>query len=309
MKNFTFRLTIAGIFLIMLFQPSKVFEGASSGLLLWFQIVLPTLLPFIFISGILVKSNAVSLLTNLTGPLLSRFFKVSKTGTYPVATGFLCGYPMGAKAVSDLAFNGLIANKEARYLLSFCNNTSPAFIMNFLVLQNLKKEALMLPSLFILLIAPVCASFIFRFFYKESNASTFVPSEKSSALKGLSLIDESIIDSFEAVTKVGGYIMVFSILLVFAKELFPGSFLWQYLFLPALEVTNGIVLLCNSDLAFPLKYTLLMACTSFGGLCAAAQTDCMLQGTDIPLLPYIAEKLVTTGITSFIAYCYINFIF
>ena len=49
MKNFTFRLTIAGIFLIMLFQPSKVFEGASSGLLLWFQIVLPTLLPFIFI--------------------------------------------------------------------------------------------------------------------------------------------------------------------------------------------------------------------------------------------------------------------
>ena len=154
MKNFTFRLTIAGIFLIMLFQPSKVFEGASSGLLLWFQIVLPTLLPFIFISGILVKSNAVSLLTNLTGPLLSRFFKVSKTGTYPVATGFLCGYPMGAKAVSDLAFNGLIANKEARYLLSFCNNTSPAFIMNFLVLQNLKKEALMLPSLFILLIAP-----------------------------------------------------------------------------------------------------------------------------------------------------------
>lgn len=309
MKNFTFRLTVAGIFLIMLFQPSKVFEGASSGLLLWFQIVLPTLLPFIFISGILVKSNAVSLLTNLTGPLLSRFFKVSKTGTYPIAAGFLCGYPMGAKAVSDLASNGLIARREACYLLSFCNNTSPAFIMNFLVLQNLKKEALMLPSLFILLIAPVCASFIFRPFYKEARVNIFVPPKKSPALKGLSLIDESIIDSFEAVTKVGGYIMLFSILLVFARELFPCSFLWQYILLPALEITNGIILLCDSNLTFPLKYTLLMACTSFGGLCAAAQTDCMLQGTDISLFPYIAEKLVTAGITSFIAYCYINFIF
>lgn len=39
-------LGIVLLFTVMLVSPKAVFTGASEGLLLWFQIILPTLFPF-----------------------------------------------------------------------------------------------------------------------------------------------------------------------------------------------------------------------------------------------------------------------
>lgn len=66
-------------------------------------------------------------------------------GTFAVLTGFLCGYPMGAKTTSDLLNVNKISRSEASYLLSFCNNTSPAFILSYVVAQNMKERNLCIP--------------------------------------------------------------------------------------------------------------------------------------------------------------------
>jgi len=47
-------LFIPGLFFLLLSDPSKTLAGAKSGLLLWFNTVLPTLLPFIIMSGLIV---------------------------------------------------------------------------------------------------------------------------------------------------------------------------------------------------------------------------------------------------------------
>ena len=124
---------MVGLFLVMLLFPKEVFEGASSGLLLWFQIILPTLFPFLLISNLLLSTGSMDILVNVLGKPVSHIFGVSKSSSFSIVTGFLCGYPMGAKTASDLVRKGYISKNEGEYLFSFCNNGSPVFIINFIV--------------------------------------------------------------------------------------------------------------------------------------------------------------------------------
>ena len=114
-------------------------------------------------------------------------------------------------------------------------------------------------------------------------------------------------DSFEAIVKVGGYIIVFSVLLSLL-DMLPVS---QNLFLltaPSLEMTNGILLL-KKNLQDPLIcYPAVIGLTSFGGFCSAAQTRCMLDGTGLKIGPYIIEKLAAALAASLMAFLCLLFL-
>jgi len=156
-------------FLCMLSFPQTVFAGASYGLLLWFRHVLPTLLPYMVLINILIRTPALHWICHITSPFLCPLLGTSYYGTFAVLTGFLCGYPMGAKTASDLLDAQKISRSEASYLLSFCNNTSPAFILSYVVIQNLKKDSISIPFLLILTLTPLMMSFVFRLFYRAKD--------------------------------------------------------------------------------------------------------------------------------------------
>ena len=290
-------------FFLMLVTPDIIFSAASDGLLLWFQIVLPTLLPFLIISSFLLHTPAIHLLVRITAPFFCRLFHVSKYGSFAVLCGFLCGYPMGGKITSDLLISGKITPSEASYLLSFCNNTSPMFIISYVMHQNLNAPHLILPALAILFLSPVLCSFIFRPFYSltNENQQLLCPDipQQNDKTEG-SLIDECIMKSFETITKIGGYIILFSILIQLIKSIPATHLLIKYLLLPFLEITNGVLSLSKSLISFQDKFVIIMALISFGGWCSIAQTQSMIAKAQIPLFPYIIEKLITALVTSFL---------
>ncbi len=294
------------LFFVMLVFPKAVFSGASEGLLLWFQIVLPTLFPFLLISSLLVGTGNISLISSVTGKFLSLLFRVSPCGSFAVITGFLCGYPMGAKTAADMVVSGQITKKEGQYLLSFCNNTSPVFIMNFLVWKTLKREELMMPSLLILIISPVIVSFFTRKIYLGKHARFESPSVSAGCEKNswsFREIDACIMNSFETLVNVGGYIMLFSVLLTIGKLI---RIPIVTCLLPLLEMTNGIVLINRMALPFAVKYPALLGLTSFGGFCSVAQTKCMVQDAGLPVLPYITEKLAAALTASILGVLYLH---
>ena len=57
------------ILILLLMRPALAFDGAKSGLLLWFNVVLPTLLPFMLCSSLLVAWGGVPLITRPFAPL------------------------------------------------------------------------------------------------------------------------------------------------------------------------------------------------------------------------------------------------
>ena len=241
------------LFFSMLSFPQTVFTGASYGLVLWFRHVLPTLLPYMILINVLICTPALHWICRITSTFLCPLLGTSYYGTFAVLTGFLCGYPMGAKTTSDLLNVNKISRSEASYLLSFCNNISPAFILSYVVAQNMKERNLCIPFFLILTFTPLMLSFIFRLFYRlpESSCSfpQVTPGSFSNPSESISdnFLDRCILNAFESVTKVGGYMMMFSVLIQLLASVLPNT-IFSLLLYSSLEISTGIRLLFSSAL-------------------------------------------------------------
>lgn len=303
------------LFALIILFPGVILEGAQAGLLLWFNTVLPALLPFLILSNLLLGSPAIQGLARITGRFLRPLFGVSDYGSYVMLTGFLCGYPMGSKTAADLTRAGRISLEEGQYLLSFCNNTSPMFVLGFVAVQCLQAPALAPLSLLLLWVPPLILSFLFR-----PRKSRRHPKECSVALRSSAFaknrtvpgeipggIDNAILDGFTTITRIGGYIILFSILIQLMRLLPFREFPLFQLLLASLEVTNGAVLIGNLPLSFPARFSLCMGMVSFGGWCSVAQTRSMIQGSGLSIFPYIIQKLATAMVTSLLSFLMLLF--
>lgn len=303
------------LFGAMLFYPQIVVSGAAEGLLLWYRTVLPTLLPFLIMSQILISSNLVYVIGKLLYPVMGPVFHISESAAFAVFGGFLCGYPVGAKLAFDLEDAGAIAPLEGSYLLSFCNNASPMFVISFIFLQKLRRPDLALPSIGILWGSTVVCSMIFRRLFqneneKNSGAIAEIRGNRKQTKKSFhmspQILDDAITDGCATMIQIGGYLMVFSILMKLLQKIPLKNFVWSMLFLPSMEITGGIELLTGTECSFILKYVLLMALTAFGGMCAAFQTRCVAGKHPFSMGRYIIEKLITAVVTSLLAYFFMK---
>ncbi|MDY5846043.1 MAG: nucleoside recognition domain-containing protein [Bariatricus sp.] len=308
MKRMMTALFLITLFILMLAFPSPVLSGGRYGLLLWFHTVLPTLFPFMVLTGLLANTSALFLVSELLHPVTGKLFRISPNASLAVMTGFLCGYPMGAKVTADLVKNEQITYSEGEYLLSFCNNTSPMFVISYIFTQILRRTDLALLSLGILILSSVICSFLFRKYYKDKsrNPSKIQQKQSTSNSKSiLQLLDECIIGSSEAIIKIGGYIILCSIFISLLSLIPIENILWNSMLLPSMEITSGIQMIYDSGLIFPVRYTLIMALTSFGGISAVLQTRCMTSEVGFSMTGYIIEKLITALVTSLFSFLFI----
>ncbi len=300
MKRISIHLLLAVIFFSVLIFPGFTILGTTNGLLIWYRNLLPALLPFLLLTNIIIKSNALHTYNRLATPFIGRLFRVSKNGSFAVVTGFLCGYPMGAKVVRELYVTDKISNCEAKYLISFCNNTSPMFLIGYVSLEILGNSDYIFPVFFSVYSSAIITSCITRNFYKVDNNS-YQPSNKEQFYFDFSILDDAIINSVEILVKIGGYVMIFSVLLQFFLS-FSANFLPELaIFLPLLELTNGLKLCMEfSNSKFRVLYAIFLS--SFGGFCSLAQTKSVLTGINIPLGTYFIQKIITAMMAVIIGY-------
>ena len=114
MKKSVLPLLAVMVLFLLLTHPALSFQGASRGLLLWYQTVLPTLLPFMICSNVIVSLDGIRLLTAPMRPVLKGLFGLSDSGCYVLVSGLLCGYPMGAKTCSEFVEEKRISLPEGQ---------------------------------------------------------------------------------------------------------------------------------------------------------------------------------------------------
>lgn len=301
MKRILLTCLLALLLGFLLFFPDQALACAGSGLLLWYKNLVPVLLPFMFLSNLLIRLDCVLLLTGLIHPLLGRLFGTSLYGSYAVLAGFLFGCPMGAKVTGDLLSKNLICEEEAGYLVSFVNNLSPAFIISFAVHQNLQAPSLTGPTLCILYGAPLLWALLCRI-RRRSSFREFIPKKKASKVpEKLELIDACILDGVVNIAKIGGYILLFS-LMAGVLGLLPGNLAPLKNILGAsLEITAGVQAVSQSALSFPVKYLCLLALCSFGGICGLMQTLSVCPMNPAGLRQYLKAKAAILGLCLLLA--------
>ena len=166
----------------------------------------------------------------------------------------------------------------------------------------------MVPTLLILTGVPAFLSLFFRRFYlkgRKKFPDVSVRKEANAKLLDFEMLDSCLSDSFESIVKVGLYIIFFSILIALPGKLSAAHPVLAAI-LPALEMTNGILMIDHAVSDLSVSYPLILGLTSFGGFCSAAQTQCMLKGTSLPLLPYITQKLTAAAAASLLGVMYIR---
>lgn len=298
--------TVLLILVFLLLHPAQGLEAARDGLGLWLNTLIPTLLPFLILTDILLKTNLIEGLLSPFSGLWKLLFGLSPMGTYGLFTGILCGYPMGAKTASDLYEKGKISEREAHYLLTFSNNASPAFLTSYLAMECFDNRTSMTKIVGTLLLADLCCMLFFRFVIYKNNTVSFAMQntpalsqcqKKTSTARSLGAsIDVSIMNSFETITRLGGYILLFSLITAIAAQYRTKQLFLKNILCAALEITSGLHILKRSGLPYDMQYLCSMAVTAFGGLCILMQTKSILNNR-LSIRPYLSAKCLNTLIT------------
>ena len=296
----------------LLLFPSTALSGAKSGLLLWFNQVLPSLLPFLILSALFLSTGLSDSIANRLSPVLSPIFRCSPSGCYAVIIGLVAGLPVGAKTVAALVNSGKITKKEGQYLLPLCNNPSPLFLLGFISVSILERPDLRYIVFLIVTVSSVLAAMLLSHrtgtsaapkanfrknaFLKQSGEasvsdSTLCASSKPQFTFSFLLLDAAIEQAFSVLTRVGGYIILFSVLASLLAGLpLPAPILSCAG--SALEITSGSASLANLPLPSSVLLPLITGFVTFGGLSAAAQTKSVLTGTKFPFAHYLLTKAV-----------------
>lgn len=288
---------IPALLLYMLLFPKKVLADSLAGLDLWFHTVLPSLLPFMILSNVLIGANVVSRLMRPFSGFFRHVLGLSPEGGYAWLLGLFCGFPMGARLTGDMYRQHRISREEAGYLLTFANQSSPMFLSTYVVLHGLGDSTMTLPVFVIFYASAFLTSLVFRirsrrFGLPPSKPKKEVPEQTSYG----NLLDTSIMNGFEIITRLGGYIILFSILAGIVLQL-PAPLRTAAPFLSGLtEITTGIHTISGTTLPLQVKFTAIVCCTAFGGFSTVAQTSCMLNGTGLSIFTYLKGKLVNAAV-------------
>ncbi len=318
MKRFLLGLA-AFLFLSLLVAfPEPCVQGAKSGLMLWFQIIIPNLLPFLIVSSLIVELDFVEGICRLCHPILGRLLRISPHGCYPIVIGLLSGYPVGAKVCGDLIRGGKLKPSEGEFILPFCNSASPMFLIGYLATEKLRITGIGRYAPWLLLfLTGLGASLLFRSLAAirtgrlskrgALRAAQILPHPSYDAPithdNSLTrLMDQTIMGSFEVLTKVGGYIILFSILghVILQIPLLPT--IPKLLLVGGLEITTGIHAIGEAALPRVQKIILCCSITAFGGLSALAQTKSVMESTGLSLTRYSLCKLSIAFLTAILLF-------
>lgn len=284
---------VFSVLLLMFLFPKTAAQGAQNGLVLWSQTLLPILLPFLILSSLLIKLRLTRPFTSLLGPIFTRIFPVSAGACYPLLLGLLCGMPLGAKTTAQLYRLGQISEKDAMFLLGFSNQASMMFLVSYVATKQLDVPHCALLVLIVLYGSALLSTLLFIVpkHYCEVPKRTAEGEASAAVPSFFSALDACIPEGFATITRVGGYVILFSMLSAFVCALsLPAA--PSALTCGILEITSGIQQILKSGLPAIQKTALTLGVTAFGGLSGLMQTKSVTLGSGLSMRYYTFVKLM-----------------
>lgn len=288
-KHFLKLIPITGILFLLIFDANTAMNSAREGLNICIQTVIPSLFPFLFLSSLLTAS--LTLPCNKHSRFLCRLYRIPYGTESILFSGFLSGYPIGAKCVADATAQIGLSPRDAERMIVFCNATGPAFLFGIT------------SSIFTQKWAPWCLWFIHllsgiyvaRLFPPTSRDLPSMPKPKPKA------ITQQLQQAIRTMGEICGWIILMRIATSVALKIC----LWRLpqtlvIFLSGvLEISNGCLMLTQVE-NMGLRFILCAIFLNFGGLCVALQTQSVAARTRQQM--YIPGKCIQAIIGLIVAY-------
>lgn len=321
-KNFVFASMFTILFVILLIHAQDTKYYAFTGLNIWYLHMLPALLPFMILSGLMIDLKLDGYIIKPFKFVIRPLFQISDAGIYTLFMGFLCGFPMGAKIAAMEYKEGNISQKEAEYLLCFCNNFGPAYFFSF-ICNNIYSKKLMLSGLFVLYGLPLLYGLILRHsiyknedFCSQNDIRNNKKSKMGISIKNLiTYTNSNIIKSLSQIGLLGGYMilcnMLMSAVTVFINHLpsliTPDSTKrLETFFYCVLEISGGILSLKSLNLSETVSFITAHAALAFNGLSCHLQTFHLISDCPFSRKKYMLHKMILCSITCILLFIFIK---
>lgn len=301
----------------IIINPEISIIGATKGSDLFFKAIFPVLFPFLIICNLMIYTNSMKIISIIIGPIICKPLGLSNNSAFPLVASYICGYPLGAKYSSYVYTKKLISSDEFERLIFIASNASPIFLISTVGTTMLSSTKLG----YLLLIPSYGATIITSLLFYKTNKQNFCEKSNSKTFNekfDFSLaLKNSIEDAISTILSIGGYIIIFAVIINFCKE----SILIQYIinilanfsginynlinsfFLGSIELSNGCSLITTSlDIPLTLKLCLISFLAAFSGFSIISQTFSFLSKHNVKLSKYIFIKFLQGLISTLIMF-------
>lgn len=303
-------------------------SSAKTGLALWANSVVPSLLPFFIATELLGYTNIISVLGKILNKLMRPLFNVPGEGAFPFIMGIISGYPMGAKIVSNFKKQGICTNEEAERLIAFTNNSGPLFIIGTVGIGLFKDTSTGILLFITHILACLTVAFLFRFWKSskrfETKGDRTLSSHQAVSISNLGeVLASSIMNAINTIFLIGGFIVLFSVIISILQNSgilnavshlihpilnilnIPLSFA-NGIFTGLLEVTNGVYNIANiANKSISTNIIICAFLLGFGGISIMLQILSITSKAKISIKPYIIGKLFQGLFASIYTYVFI----
>jgi len=283
---------VAAAFALLLWLPEAAAEGARAGLSLCAGVVVPSLLPFLILSGLAAALGLPALLADKLAPLW-RLLRIPPACAAPLLLGLLGGYPVGATALAGLARSGALSPEEAERALPWCNNTGPGFIVGFAgagVFGSVRAGLL-------LYLCHMLAALILAFCGGTRRAEAPVSPPFAGGMSLAEALPECVRNASLNMLSICAYVVFFSVLSSFLRAAGVSSPLVSGI----LELSQGVSALRGKP-ASPCSAALCSFLLGFGGLSVHCQTVCAVSGAGIKCARHFAGRILHGLISALLAF-------
>ena len=322
LKDLAMPLVIIVFMGLMLAFPEHYMKATGRGLALFASNVLPAMFPFLFLNTMLSNTKAIPFINKAFEKPVNKIFGVVKEGAFVLISALICGYPVGAVMTARLYENGDITCKDVRSFLPFTSLAGPVFILSTVssVFGDKNVGLVVLISHYV---GTLINGLLWRFVSHTRarrrnhiekgrvaiNTSSILSAnfEKSG---GHNLLGEAVTSSALSMLTVGGYIVLFGLVVdTFALLPFWGDLpaILRVVFTFPVEMTRGVVE-ASTLASLPLAVGFATLSVTFGGVSVLAQQYHFLSRCNCGVFDLILPK-ISQGILGFFSAIIFSIIF
>lgn len=300
-KNIVLAILSISIMLIVLSSPAKYVASCYQGLMLWATRLVPTLIPFCFLTSVLSHSGLPSVLSKRIGGVFSKIYGCSDIGSYVYLMSIISGYPVGADTLRELHSTHTISTRDVSIISTFASTSGPIFVIGTVgvgMYSSLKVGILMY-------VVHIISALVNGLIYRRS----YTPSRHDLTPTHCDWLATATSSTLKSTLMVGVMVTIFYLLADILVSLGVVDLLSSILPIPhdisyailtgLVEMTRGCLAISRIDSIWSIPIA--NALISLGGGCIAMQSVSLLKDSGVKisslLIPKITQALITLMLT------------
>ena len=300
--------------LSLMLYPQDSMSAAREGLMLCYNVIIPSLFPFFVLSALVVDLGLAGYIVRALEGFMRPLFNVPGACASAFVLGFVGGYPVGARTALSLYQKGMCTKTEAERLLSFCNNSGPAFILGVVGAGVFASSRVGVLLYLAHAAASICVGLFFRFYRRGKKGREARVSPKFEAERFTTAFTGAVKNSFLSTLNICAFVVFFTVVirLLFLSGALPalarllGVLLsplgftqeWaERLLTGAIELSSGVWTLSGAG-GMAGRMSMAAFMLGWAGLSVHCQVLSFLGGSGLSVRTYIAGKFLHGGLAA-----------